>query len=306
MKKLKKNVIVEELFSLIMKHRLENNTSLEEGINVPMSELLKHLNKKYNIGYHSSSHIYNQLKSYERKTEILLFKKSQKDGQIIISLTNLSDFHQLLYSNKGLKILLANGTLELIKKIAEFTKHPIKKIYIGTGSECYYFAELLFQKYNSYHLEIYTHNLGVINLYCSPSKKLNNIRVYTNNGIIDKNTFALIDQKQYSIKNVDFDIVIQSPRYVKEDKVYVQNKIEKDICRKVLKTKTGTKIMLLTLFELLCPSNIEPYGKVKDFDYIITPPKELYHGLYDKYINTITGLELFVQYFQFNIHKVIH
>lgn len=112
--------------------------------NISLNEFEDYINEKLGAHIHSVSHIYQQIRSYERGQHIRLFKKkSSPKNDIILSLIKASDFRNKLFLHIGLKMTIANGAYDLIEHLYENTYRPLN-IYLSAGSESYYFAQRLF------------------------------------------------------------------------------------------------------------------------------------------------------------------
>lgn len=303
MKKLKKEIIVNELLFLIARKSLEEKKGDITEIYYPLQELSTHLGKKYNIEYHSQQHLYNQLKKYEKKLEIILFKKKTLGNNIFIQMCSFHHFKHLKILNKNIKLLLANGAYDLLEKIITQKSQAIN-IYLGDGSECYYIAQLLFQKYKN-PLNIYTNNLGIIQLIQEQSHVLKNISCFTRTGHVNQETYSINEfPNKDNIDEVTFDAIFQSPRYI--DGLDVCEIYEETAMYKaqMLSKTQGTKILPLTLFEFLLPKDkIIPYGTLMNYDYLIIPSKEISPIIYQNFIETLP-LELFKNYFSYEIYKI--
>ncbi len=304
MKKLKKEIIVQEIFAILTKKCLESSIGDTDNVYLSFKTIIEHLNSKYNIDYHSEAHLYHQLKNYEKEHSIYLFSRKENHG-IIVLLHQYTTFKKRLYLNKNIKIFLANGCFDIIQQLKNTQDFHI---YLGTGTECYYVAKLLFEKWDTDTLHIYTQNLGIIQLYCESDYKLNHITIHTKNGTIDKTTFTLIDEQKDYFLSTNFNAIIQSPTYIIDTVGYVVSHLERNIKKNVAKKSKGKKIILLTLFEFLTPdtsekNDLHAFCNIAEYDYAITPPKNINQQIHDIYIKNLP-LEEYINYFSYTIYKI--
>ena len=304
MKKLKKEIIVQEIFTILNQKCLESSLSDTDNVYLSFETIINHLHAKYNIDYRSEVHLYHQLKNYEKQNSLYLFSRKNDHG-IIVLLSKYNTFKKRLYLNKNLKILLANGCFDIITQLYK-TKNDLH-IYLGTGTECYYVAKILFEK-KDMPIHIYTQNLGIIQLYCESDYQLDNITVHTKNSTIDKKTFTLIDEKEDYFLSINFDAIIQSPTYIINNTGYVVSELERNIKKNVIENSKGKKIILLTLFEFLIPSTPEKnklhaFCDILEYDYAITPPKKMNQQIYELYLKHLP-FEEFISYFSYTIYKI--
>ena len=301
MKKLKKELIVQELFGLVAQECLKNNKADLSHVKIPLIQLSDSLFSKYNIRYSSEQHLYHQLKSYEKDVAMSLFSKTTKKDGISITILNLHQFKQLVILNKSLKIMLANGAWHLLQEFGD--NSTVQNLYLGTGSECYYLAKLILDEV-TYPINIFTSNIGIIRLYCDHAKPLKHIKVYSRFGQVNKDIYSIIhpnNTKNDFFLTTNFDAIIQSPRYIKDNTTYVIFSEETHLKEVMLHNTKGIKILLLTLFEFLVPKDvIYPYGNILEYDYIITPTEKNNEFVYEHYLNKL-AIKPYIQYFSYNI-----
>lgn len=303
MKKLKKEIIVQELFGLIAQECTTKNEAKLAHVHLPLKKLADHLFDKYDIKYISELHLYNQLKNYEKEVSMSLFRKQTKADGVYINVLNLHQFKQLIILNKSVKIMLANGTHDLLKTLCGTDN--TWNIYLGTGSECYYLAKLLIEGATN-SINIYTNNIGIIQLYCENQVLYNNkITLYTRFGLVHPETYSIVNTPEHSTDyflETTFDAIVQSPRYIKDDITYVVFPIEKELKEIIAHNSKGIKILLLTMFEFFSPEeDIYPYGNILEYDYIITPPEKNNPSIHEKYIHKFP-VKSFINYFSYDIY----
>ena len=305
MKKLKKEVLIQEIFLLITQQCLKSTLNDTEKVYLSFNTIMKSLNEKYDTSYRSAVHLFNQIRSYEKENSLSLFDEHTKSG-ITVNLNNFIYFKQRVYLNKGLKVMLANGVLDLLYRLTE--RNKVLHIYLGSGTECYILAQIMFEKWKD-TLHIYTHNLSIIQLYCEKESKYSNITLHTKAGTVDRVTLSLVEETVDYFLEVDFDAIIQSPRYIKNENCYVVSYVESALKKNIAKKSKGIKILLLTLFEFLVPLKQEEnklyrFSTIGEYDYIITPPNTVNPEIFSQYI-AMLPLESYINYFLYNIYKVV-
>lgn len=307
MKKIKKETLIQEIFFLTSNKALLTGLNDTEIIEISYHEIITHLEHRYEVTFHSIPHIINQLRSFEKEHSINLFADYSKynEGNVTIDQKAFVNFSQRSFLNRHIKEKIVVGCLDLIKEFAE-NKNTILHIYLGSGTECLELAKILFEE-TEFDLHLYTHNIGIIQLYCEHSLKLDNITLHTRNGTIDKMTYLIIEEETDYFLKVKFDAIIQSPRYIIDKTLYILTNIERPLKSNISKNSQGIKILLLTLFEFMVPSDLKEnklysFGEIEEYDYVIIPTLKTQVPM-DNYISKLP-LTKYIDYFSYIIYKV--
>ncbi len=312
-----KDLVTEVFLYLSKKFEQSDVLSINQLI-VPLEEIRSYLNEKYAISYTSNQHIFNQLRSYEDELGVPLFRKIKEgkdsDDFSITLADKLQGYKQkqLLYITQKIKI--ANAVFDKILHETEgHTQTPIN-ILLGAGTEIFYVAKALVTGIREHGMKfrIYTHNLGVINYLMEEFSTPDSLELYTRNERVDPVNNILIATGEDHYLSVQFDYVVQAATYITNGQLYVESPEENIQKGDILKCSSGQKILILTKHEFISShiQNLESYGSLKQYDFVIIPftrdaqvRKKEYSDLLDQYVGEV--IEPDITHYNYKVYRVL-
>lgn len=271
--KIKKKQIFIELYSYISHIMLEQNIINPCKVSISLKAFAIYLNEKIDTHLESVQHIYQQIRLFERTSFVKMFQRIETNDKkdIVLQLISCETYEDKLFLHIGFKIVLSNGALGLINELYEFEqkKRPLN-IYLSAGTEAYYLAEVLFENYK-HEVNIYTHNLGIIQNFSQKYMHLEHLNLFTRFGKFHKASFTILENIEDAYENVEFDFILGTTSYIDNKGLYIESKTECEYKKGVYNTLKGIKVQMLTMFEFDIPKNIKKYkyAGIEDFDYII-------------------------------------
>lgn len=305
MSKIKKKQIIVELFSFITRSLIKQNVDDPLSIVVSLKEFTEYLNEKLSVNITSTQHIYQQIRLYERENCTPIFKKlpSAEKSDIFVSLIQCQGYQDKLFLHIGLKLAIANGAYDLMCNLYErvMPMRPLN-IYLSAGTESYYLAQLLFEKYK-YELNIYTHNLGIISNFLDNYFHLKNINIYSRFGMVHKETVTLLEQPKDLYGSTKFDIVIGTASFADKKSLYIESEEENKYKKQIYDSIKGPRMLLLTTFEFLIPAKARKYkyADIDSFDYMVVP-SDIVTIEFGKMLKLLP-FENFIKYYTYEILK---
>ena len=312
-----KDLVTEVFLYLSKKFEQGDEESINEIV-MPLEEIREHLNKKYSISYTSNQHIYNQLRSYEDEQGVSLFKKVKGEGNsddFCITLADHLDGYkqkQMLYITQKIKI--ANGVFDKIANETEDCPAVPLKILLGAGTEVYYVAKALVSgvRDKGMKFKIYTHNLGVIDYLLSEISGLEGLELYTRYEWVDPQNNILVVTGQDHYLSVEFDYIIQAATYILDGNLYIESDYENIQKGLILNKARGQKNLILTKHEFISQQrqNMQSYGSLKQYDYVIIPfsrdrltNKKEYASLLQQYEGDVIEPE--ITHYNYRVYRVL-
>ncbi len=301
-RKIKQQQIITELFGFITQQMIQNNTANPLDVRISLNEFETHLNARLGTQLRSTQHIYQQIRAYERARFVKLYKRLPNNvGDIVLSINDATTYQAKSFLHVGLKLALAHGLYDRISHLyeKEQRKHALN-IYFSAGTESLYLARRLLENYQ-HPLNIYTHNLGIIQAYLQDCIHLKHIHVYTRFGAINQETYTILEGTEDLYAKTSFDVIIGSTAYIDKNGLFIESEEENHYKREAYSIMQGLRILVLTLFEFAADPNVvqHKYANVEDFDYIIVPSKKLI----DKFRTQLDALpfETIISYYTYEV-----
>jgi DeoR/GlpR family transcriptional regulator of sugar metabolism len=253
-------------------------------VSLSSSQIIQNLKDRCNIDYKTDYWLWTQLKRYEEELNMPLFKKQRGNGQeILISLFYpYTHFHQKKHLYISEKLKVANGVYDEIQDFSQNINlgKPVKLV-LGAGGLCNHIASIFAEHKSSqnYHLEVYTHNLGVIEQFSGLLMEDDRLSVFIPKGKIDSTTYTLLDDDNEFYGEGSFDFIVQGTSFIYENNLYVES--EREFVRKksIAKASAGVKILVLSGYEVIndpsLVSNLNAYANLFDYDQVIVPRNKL-------------------------------
>ena len=301
--RLRKKDLVENIFLLFSKEfDLQDDEDDIRNIRIPVEMVSAFLKEHYNLQYSSNNYIYSQLRSFEEENNIRLFsKESDRSGKTDFYLTicsSINSFNQKKYLYTAPKIKIANG---LYERINHYTTEKGKKklnLLLGAGVVIQHLARLIAEKGGGSDIEynLYTHSVGVIDLFIRPGMNFENFNIFTRSGKVDIDNFTINDSFCDYYSEVEFDFIFQGTSRIFNNNLYVSSFEESKIKKDILKNGKGEKILVLLKKEFTDsePESMHSYGRLSDYNFIIVPEKGNIRAvkkcdrLFDVYKNNLT------------------
>lgn len=276
--RIKRHDLVKSLFFLFSQEYDSRKDESILDIRIPIDQVIEYLQKQFSVSYSGNQWIFTQIRNYEEEIGFRLFQKEKEtDNSFSLRLySQMNAFEQKRHLYVSQKIKVSNGLYDMISNTPGLTKNsrPVK-VLLGAGSTVYHLAEILIEKERDlpFQLEIYTHNLSVMNSCISPHVNHDLIKVYVPGGKLDPVTNSMISPSADFYRNIDFDYIIQGTSYLSDGSVYVETASESDLKKKILKDCRGEKILILTGHEVHTQKtlNLPPFGELTDFDTLVIP-----------------------------------
>ena len=249
-------------------------------ISLSSSQIVEYLKERYSIDYKTDYWLWTQLKRYEEELGMPLFKKHKGTGPTFtISLASpYTHFHQKKHLYIAEKLKSANGVYDEIENWAQYnTKDAPIRILLGAGGLCDHIASIFVEHLDtlSYALEIYTHNVGIIEQFSSLMQKENSLGVFVPSGKLDPTTYALLGSQDAFYENTSFDFIVQGTSFLYNGDLYIES--EKEFPRKasIAKKTKGTKILALSMHEVTDDGSLveglSSYASLFDYDQVVVP-----------------------------------
>ncbi|OQY32147.1 MAG: DeoR family transcriptional regulator [Spirochaetaceae bacterium 4572_59] len=276
--RIKRHDLVKSLFFLFSQEYDSRKNESILDIRIPIDQVIEYLQKQFSVSYSGNQWIFTQIRNYEEEIGFRLFQKEKEtDSSFSLRLySQMNAFEQKRHLYVSQKIKVSNGLYDMISNTPGLTKksRPVK-ILLGAGSTVYHLAEILTEKEREFpfQLEIYTHNLSVINSCLAPHVNHDKIKVCIPGGELDPLTNSIISSSVDFYRDIDFDYIIQGTSYLSRGSVYVETTGESKIKERILKVCKGEKILILTGHEVYPQKtfNMAPFGNFKDFDTLVIP-----------------------------------
>lgn len=133
-------------------------------------------------------------------------------------------------------------------------------------------------KISDRELNLYTHNLGIIENYINHYQHLPNIKIHTRFGVVSCSELAVLESTEDHYVNTDFDAIISSTTVIDKEGPYIESENEVRFKKEAFQVLKGIRILLLILMAYNQPACMVKYKytEVKDFDYIVIPSEKLF------------------------------
>jgi len=285
------------------------------------SQIIEYLKERYSIDYKTDYWLWTQLKRYEEELGMPLFKKHKGTGPTFtISLAApYTHFHQKKHLYIAEKLKAANAVYDEIENYAQQNKREASvKVLLGAGGLCNHIASIFVEHLDtlSYPLDIYTHNLGIIEQFSSLPEGENHLGVFVPSGELDSTTYALLEQQDTFYENTQFDFIVQGTSFLYEGNLYIESKKELPRKTSIAKRAKGTKILVLSMHEftndasLVC--GLTAYASLYDYDQMIVPRSgrpdgedEHFNQIFLRYADSLHPLVLNWNYAIYQIRKPV-
>lgn len=279
-RRLKQKDLVTSIFRIFADEFENSEAQSIREIILPMDRIKQLMHERHNIDYRSNHWIYTQLKRYEEDLGERLFRKvgSAEKGAHDFKLAIFDDlitFTQKKHLYISGKIKIANGVIDIIRNRFH-GRSPTRNLVLllGAGSSMYHIAEILgsYSKDVDHGIQVYTHNLGVIERLMASDIDRTKIDVFIPGGRIDPVTHCIVSSDTGFFTDVDFDFIIQGTSVVNGGHLYVESRSEIALKKAILKKCRGDKILVLTKHE--CRKEAlegASYGEITDYDYVVVP-----------------------------------
>lgn len=276
--RIKRLDLVKSLFFLFSQEYDSRKDESILDIRIPLDQVIEYLQKELSVSYSGNQWIFTQIRNYEEEIGFRLFQKEKEaDSSFSLRLySQMNAFEQKRHLYVSQKIKVSNGLYDMISNTPGLTRksRPVR-VLLGAGSTVYHLAEILIEKEKEFpfQLEIYTHNLSVMNSCLAPHVNHEHIKVYVPGGELDPVTNSIISPSAEFYENIDFDYIVQGTSYLSDGSVYVETSGESELKNRILKKCKGEKILILTGHEVHPQKtlNIPPFGELKDFDTLVIP-----------------------------------
>lgn len=249
-------------------------------VDLSSSQIVEYLKERYSIDYKTDYWLWTQLKRYEEELGMPLFKKHKGTGPtFIISLAApYTHFHQKKHLYIAEKLKSANAVYDEIENYAQHTKRetPIK-ILLGAGGLCDHIASIFVEHLDtlSYALDIYTHNVGIIEQFSSLGQRENRLGVFVPSGKLDPTTYAFLEPQDTFYENIPFDFIVQGTSFIHKGNLYIESKQELPRKTSIAKKAKGTKILALSMHEFIDDASLvaglTSYASLFEYDQVVVP-----------------------------------
>jgi DeoR/GlpR family transcriptional regulator of sugar metabolism len=249
-------------------------------IELPIEQIREHLKTKYGVEYNSGQWIYTQLRRYEEEIGVRLFRKirSRRAPQYFSVAVHdqMIQFYQKQHLYVSDKIKVANGVYDKVRNAAsELEGERAVRLLLGAGSTVYHLAQIIADKSSEdeTRFEICTHNLGSLQTLLGHNVNYDRITVSILSGTVDPVTYTIVGADTSLATDTVFDFIIQGTSCVYDGQLFIESHTERGVKQSILQKCRGTKILVLTKHEFLEQPipGIEPYGSVRDYDYVVVP-----------------------------------
>ena len=180
--RLKRHDLVKSLFFLFSQEYDSRKDESILDIQIPIDQVIKYLQERFSVSYSGNNWIFTQIRNYEEEIGYRLFQKEKNgDGGFSLRLyTKMEAFEQKRHLYVSQKIKVCNALFDMISNTVEVPgKKKTVKLFLGAGSTVFHLAQLLAEKDTSlpFSLEIYSHNISVINCFLSSRVDPEHIKV---------------------------------------------------------------------------------------------------------------------------------
>jgi DeoR/GlpR family transcriptional regulator of sugar metabolism len=278
--RLKRQELVTRIFYLFSEVYERNDQESIWDIELPIGQIRKHLKSRYEIDYNSDQWIYTQLRRYEEEIGVKLFRKIRRPGShqsfSIAVYDGMTQFHQKQHLYVSEKIKVANGVYDKIRNTAMGWKgERAVRLLLGAGSTVYHLSRIIADKSweDDTRFSIYTHNLGSLQSLLGHNVNFDRITVSILSGKVDPVTYTVVGDDTSLISDSEFDFIIQGTSCVYDGLLFIESRTEHEVKKTILQRCRGTKILVLTKHEFLEQPipDVEPYGSIGDYDYVVVP-----------------------------------
>ena len=250
---------------------------------IPISKVQAHIEKRFKVSYSGSNWITTQIRNYEEEIGHHLFEKtSMNTNEFGLKLYHdMVSFTQKKHLYITQKINVSNAIYDLIvhntaKQSKTNFQKPLITLLIDAGSSVSHLADIIADHTtdSSIQYEIYTHNISVIQRFLYPHVNQNKICVQTPKGTVDPISNSILGENHVLYNGVSFDMIIQGVSFLYDGSVWVENPVECDVKRRILKEAKGPKVLILTGHEVRfeAPKQaVFPFGRFTDFDILVIP-----------------------------------
>jgi DeoR/GlpR family transcriptional regulator of sugar metabolism len=296
--RLKQKELVMNIFFLFEKEYERSPVESIWEIELPIEGIKRELGEICSVHYRSNLWIYTQLRRYEEDLGVRLFRKDNAGcakGSFRLSIYDrMLKFYQKQHLYVSDKIKVANGVYDKIINDVMRKKSSAVRIFLGAGSTIFHLANILAEKAwrDPVKYLISTHNLGVLKRLLEPTVDYRKIDVFTPKGQIDPVTYTILGEVDELDSSTPFDYVVMGTSYILDGKLYVESQKEAVIKNGILNRLKGEKILILTKHEFIDQPlpELQLYGSIQDFDYVIVPKhseereaKKKYERVFDQY-----------------------
>ena len=276
--RLKRHDLVKSLFFLFSQEYDSRKDESILDIQIPTNQVIKYLQERFSVSYSGNNWIFTQIRNYEEEIGYRLFQKEKNgDGGFSLRLyTKMEAFEQKRHLYVSQKIKVCNALFDMISNTVEVPgKKKTVKLFLGAGSTVFHLAQLLAEKDMSlpFSLEIYSHNISVINCFLSSRVDPEHIKVRIPGGDLDPVTNSIISPSMNPYGDTDFDYIIQGTSYLTDGAVYVESHLETELKKSILHKSRGQKVLILTGHEVRpqLPIETPPFGRLLDYDFLVIP-----------------------------------
>lgn len=284
--RLRKDDLVMKIFYFFSELYEQSSEESIWDVQVPIAEIRRYLSQRYEVNYNSDQWVLTQLRRYEDEIGVPLFRKVSGEesgggrestgagGASLAMHDEMVQFYQKKHLYVSQKIKVANGVYDLIRHEMSGTQKPVT-VLLGAGSTVYHLADILAEKSweDELRYAIYTHNLGSLQTLLNHNVNYRNITVSILSGTIDPVTYTIVGDDIELFAKTPFDYIVQGTSCVHEGRLYIESHEELKVKRAILERCSGVKVLVLTKHEFQDKPipDIEPYGHVKDYDYVVLP-----------------------------------
>jgi len=278
--RLKRKDLITKIFYLFSEVYEQSDRESIWEIELPIEQIREHLKTKYDVDYNSGQWIYTQLRRYEEEIGVRLFRKIRRQGSprhfSVAVHDQMTQFHQKQHLYVSDKIKVANGVYDQIRNAAaEWHGGRAVRLMLGAGSTVYHLAQIIADKSweDETRFEICTHNLGSLQTLLGHNVNFDRITVSILSGTVDPVTYTIVGADTSLVTDADFDFIIQGTSCVYDGLLFIESHTERGVKQTILQKCRGTKILVLTKHEFLDQPipGIDPYGSIRDYDYIVVP-----------------------------------
>ena len=250
--RLRKKDLVENIF-LLFSREFDKQDDYDDilDIKIPVEKVNSFLKENHNLQYSSNNYIFSQLRSFEEENNLKLFSKTpDRNGksEFLISIYNgINSFNQKEYLYIASKLKIANGLYERIKNYLTVRKKKSINLLFGAGVVIHHLARIVAEKGGGSDTEfnIYTHNVGVLDIFIRPEMNFKNFNIYTRTGKVDVDTYTINDTFCDYYSDVEFDFIFQGTSCIYENFLYVSSPEESIVKKDILTRARGEKILVL-------------------------------------------------------------
>ncbi len=301
--RLKKDALVMKIFRFLSDVYEQSDRESIWEIEVPIEEVREALRASSGVEYNSNQWIFTQLRRYEDEIGVKLFRKlpGGKDGTgfSLAIHDEMVQFYQKQHLYVTQKIKVANGVFDKIMHETRFIgkERPIR-VLLGAGSTVYHLADILAEKSweDERQYAIYTHNVGSLQTLLNHNVNYSRITVSILAGTIDPVTCTVVGSDLTLFTGTPFDFIVQGTSCIHDGNLYIESREEREIKHAILFRCRGVKILVLTKHEFSDQplENVEPYGSIADYDYVVVPrspgdekPRKRYEKRFEQYLDIL-------------------